>query len=147
MSYKSKVILAFHAEAEPLLFMWFGKHKDVRTLLFQKANEIIQDYKGEKNAWCFVWNNFVWNNPDENGIFELNLLLHIIECEDYYEEEYPSHNLSYRRGLEEFVKNCESEHYPDYDSFKFVRLGEEIADCEVQGGGFPDLYPKIVIDY
>ena len=114
MGYRSEVILAVGPEVMPQFLTTLAKSPEARALCFQEHDDMIKDYCGEKGAMLFRWGNIKWYESYE-GI----------------------------SALQDFIDWCDSEEIEvdgkqvNADGFyRFVRIGEEMDDNEVQGWGF-----------
>lgn len=114
MGYRSDVILALGPEVMPQFMVTMAKSPKARELCWSDHDEMIKDYSGEKGAFLFRWTGIKWY--------------------DSYEE---------IQAIQDFVDWCENEsievegkEVDASDYYRFVRIGEEMDDNEVQGWGF-----------
>ena len=113
MGYRSDVILAVGAEVMPQFMVTMAKSPKARELCWADHDEMIKDY-GDKGSFLFRWSGIKWY--------------------DSYEE---------IQAIQAFVDWCENEQIEvegkEVDAcnyYRFVRIGEETDDNEVQGWGF-----------
>jgi hypothetical protein len=114
MGYRSEVILAVGPEVMPQFMVTMAKSPDARQLCWGDHCEMIKDYCDIKGAFLFRWSHIKWY--------------------DSYEE---------IAAIQDFINWCDSEiievdgNQVDASEFyRFVRIGEETDDNEVQGWGF-----------
>jgi len=114
MGYRSEVILAVGPEVMPQFMVTMAKSEEARKLCWSDHDEMIKDYCDIKGAFLFRWSSIKWY--------------------DSYEE---------ISALQDFVNWCASERIEvegkDVDAsefYRFVRIGEETDDNEVEGWGF-----------
>jgi hypothetical protein len=114
MGYRSEVILAVGPEVMPQFMITMAKSPEARELCWADHDEMIKDYCGEKGAFLFRWAGIKWYDSYE-GI----------------------------QALQDFVEWCENEtievegkEVSADEYYRFVRIGEETDDNEVQGWGF-----------
>ena len=114
MGYRSEVILAVGPEVMPQFMVTMAKSPEARQMCFGDHTEMIKDYAGEKGAFLFRWDHVKWY--------------------DSFEEV---------RAIQDFIEWCQSEQI-EVDGkevnadeyYRFVRIGEEMDDNEVEGWGF-----------
>ena len=114
MGYRSDVILAVGPEVMPQFMVTMAKSPKARELCCADHDEMIKDYADEKGAYLFRWTGIKWYDSYE-GI----------------------------AAIADFLDWCESERIEiegkEVDAaefYRFVRIGEEMDDNEVQGWGF-----------
>jgi hypothetical protein len=114
MGYRSEVILAVGPEVMPQFMVTMAKSEEARKMCWSEHTEMIKDYAGIKGAFLFRWDHIKWY--------------------DSYEE---------ISAIQDFIDWCESEKFEHEgkevdacDFYRFVRIGEETDDNEVQGWGF-----------
>jgi len=114
MGYRSEVILAIGPEVMPQFMITMAKSPQARKLCWSDHDEMIKDYNGEKGAFLFRWGDIKWY--------------------DSYEE---------IAAIRDFVNWCaserievEGEEVDAAEYYRFVRIGEEMDDNEVEGWGF-----------
>jgi len=129
MGYRSEVVMAVAPEAQPLLLAVFAKYPEVRKLCTTEADDSIPHWNGEENSWFFRWEHIKWYDSYED-IHILKKFMEALEEEDW----------SYF-GFEEVLKGC------DYESFRFVRVGEDYSDVVVEGGAYDNIAPYSGISY
>ena len=129
MGYRSEVVMAVTPEAQPLLLAVFAKYPEVRILCTTEADESIPHWNGEENSWFFRWSDIKWYDSFES-IHTLKKFMDALEEEDW----------SYF-GFDEPDKGC------DYESFRFVRIGEDYSDVVVEGGAYDNIAPYSGISY
>ena len=114
MGYRSEVILAVAPEVMPQFMVTMAKSTQARTMCFGDA-EVIKDYDGTKGAMLFRWDHIKWYDTYEG----VNAIQDFIQwCED------------------EVIKDEEGNQSPGDDYYRFIRIGEEMDDNEVQGWAF-----------
>ena len=113
MGYRSDVILAVGPEVMPQFMVTMAKSPKARELCWADHDEMIKDYDGEKGAFLFRWSGIKWYDS--------------YECV---------------QAIQDFIDWCENERIEvegkevdAYDYYRFVRIGEEMDDNEVQGLG------------
>ena len=126
MGYRSQVVLAISKHLTPFLTLATSQNADAQTLVFKHADHFDRDYGGNK-SWLIAWDGIKWYESYE----DIQTLEKFVQeaCSDEYEFEIEGH------------KEASSEH------IRFVRVGEETGDIEVQGEGFWDIYPSTQINY
>ncbi len=114
MGYRSEVILAIMPEVVPQFMVTMAKSEEARKLCWSDHSEMIKDYCDIKGALLFRWSSIKWY--------------------DSFEE---------IQALQDFIEWCQSEQIEvdgkevlADDYYRFVRIGEETDDNEVQGWGF-----------
>ena len=114
MGYRSEVILAVGPEVMPQFMVTMAKSPQAREMCWAEHTEMIKDYAGVKGAFLFRWDHVKWY--------------------DSFEEV---------QALQDFMEWCENEIIEVDDKgvdasnyYRFVRIGEETDDNEVQGWGF-----------
>ena len=114
MGYRSEVILAVGPEVMPQFMVTMAKSPQARELCWADHDEMIRDYNDEKGAFLFRWSGIKWYDS--------------FECV---------------AAIQDFLDWCESERIEvegeEVDAcefYRFVRVGEEMDDNEVQGWGF-----------
>ena len=114
MGYRSEVILAVGPEVMPQFMVTMAKSPEARKLCWGDTDNLIEDYAGEKGAFLFRWSSIKWY--------------------DSFEE---------IEALQDFIDWCNSEDIEvdgkmqqAAEYFRFVRIGEEMDDNEVDGWGF-----------
>ena len=114
MGYRSEVILAVGPEVMPQFMVTMAKSPEARRMCFSEADTMIKDYCDIKGAFLFRWDHIKWY--------------------DTFEEV---------AAIEDFIEWCRSEkievdgekvNADEY--YRFVRIGEEMDDNEVEGWGF-----------
>ena len=129
MGYRSEVVMAVAPEAQPLLLAVFAKYPEVRRFCTTEADESIPHWNDEKDSWFFRWSDIKWYDSFES-IHILKQFMDALEEEDW----------SYF-GFEEALKGC------DYESYRFVRVGEDYSDVVVEGGAYDNIAPYSGISY
>jgi hypothetical protein len=129
MGYRSEVVMAVTPEAQPLLLAVFAKYPEVRKLCTTEADESIAHWNGEEDSWFFRWESIKWYKSFEE-IMVLGYFMDALESEDW----------SYF-GFEEPLEGC------DYESYRFVRIGEDHNDIQVEGGAYDFIAPTTTISY
>ena len=115
MGYRSEVILAVGSEVMPQFMVTMAKSPAARSMCFAEHDEMIKDYEGDKGAFMFRWECIKWYDSYE-------CVQAIIDFMDWCESE----------GIED--ENGEKHSADNYS--RFIRIGEEMDDNEVQGWGF-----------
>lgn len=126
MGYRSQVVLAISKHLTPFLVLATSQNKDAETLVFKDHDTFDRNY-GEGNDWLIVWNDIKWYDSYED-IQAIEKFIQEAVCDEYEFEVDGS-------------KEDSSEH------IRFVRVGEETGDIEVEGSGFWDIYPNTHICY
>ena len=113
MGYRSEVILAVGPEIMDQFMVTMAKSPQARELCWADHDEMIKDY-GSKGGFLFRWNGIKWYDS--------------YECV---------------QAIQDFISWCEDTHVEvdgkpvdASEFFRFVRIGEEMDDNEVQGWGF-----------
>jgi len=114
MGYRSEVILAVGPEVMPQFMVTMAKSPEARELCWADHDEMIKDYCGEKGAFLFRWNSIKWYDSYE-GIAAIQDFVNWCACEQ----------------IEVDGKEVNAD-----DFYRFVRIGEEMDDNEVEGWGF-----------
>lgn len=124
MGYRSEVILAIGPEVMPQFMVTMAQSPAARELCWADHDEMIRDYNDEKGAFLFRWSGIKWYDS--------------YECV---------------AALQDFLDWCESERIEvegnEVDAcefYRFIRVGEEMDDNEVQGWGF-DIHIERNITY
>ena len=114
MGYRSEVILAVGPEVMPQFMVTMAKSPEARKLCWSDHDDMIKDYCDIKGAFLFRWAHIKWYDSYE----EISAIL-------------------------DFINWCESEcievdgkEVDAADFYRFVRIGEDTDDNEVQGWGF-----------
>ena len=114
MGYRSEVILAIGPEVMPQFMVTMAKSPKARELCWADHDEMVKDYCDIKGAFLFRWGDIKWYSD--------------------YEE---------IQAIQDFMDWCEGERIEvegkEVDAseyYRFVRIGEEMDDNEVQGWGF-----------
>ena len=114
MGYRSEVILAVGPEVMPQFMVTMAKSPEARKLCWGDTDNLIEDYGGDKGAFLFRWADIKWYDSYE-----------AIEA------------------LQDFIEWCNSEDIEvdgkmqqAAEYFRFVRIGEEMDDNDVDGWGF-----------
>ena len=114
MGYRSEVILAIGPEVMPQFMVTMAKSPEAREMCFAEADTMIKDYCDIKGAFLFRWGHVKWYDTFE----EVEAIQDFIQwCED--------------EQIEVDGKQVNADEY-----YRFVRIGEEMDDNEVQGWGF-----------
>ena len=114
MGYRSEVILAVGPEVMPQFMVTMAKSPEARRMCFSDADTMIKDYCDIKGAFLFRWDHIKWYDTFE----EVEAIQDFIQwCED--------------EQIEVDGKQVNADEY-----YRFVRIGEEMDDNEVQGWGF-----------
>ena len=129
MGYRSEVVMAVAPEAQPLLLVVFAKYPEVRRFCTTEADESTPHWNDEKDSWFFRWEDIKWYKSYEE-IMILEYFMNALEEEDW----------SYF-GFEEALKGC------GYESYRFVRVGEDYSDVVVEGGAYGFITPHSGINY
>lgn len=126
MGYRSQVVLAISKHLTPFLMLETSQNKSAETLVFKDADIFDRDYQGDK-SWLIVWDDIKWYDSYED-IQTLERFIQQATCDEYEFE-------------------VEGEPQASSDHIRFVRVGEETGDIEVDGQGFWDIYPSTTICY
>jgi len=114
MGYRSEVILAVGPEVMPQFMVTMAKSPEARRLCWTDHNEMIKDYGGVKGAFLFRWDHIKWYDSFEE----------VSAIQDFL-------NWCENEIIEVDDKGVDASNY-----YRFVRIGEETDDNEVQGWGF-----------
>ena len=114
MGYRSDVILAVGAEVMPQFMVSMAKSPEAREMCWADHDEMIKDYDGSKGAFLFRWSSIKWYDSFE-------CVQAITDFMDWCNSE----------TIEVEGKEVSADEY-----YRFVRIGEEMDDNEVQGWGF-----------
>ena len=120
MGYRSEVILAVGPEVMPQFMVTMAKSLEAREMCWGDS-EMVNDYDGTKGALLFRWECIKWYESYE-GVSAIQDFLEW--CEG---DQIPAGEKN-EDGTE---KMCDAG-----DFYRFVRIGEEMDDNEVQGWGF-----------
>jgi hypothetical protein len=123
MGYRSEVILAVGPEVMPQFMVTMAKSPEARAMCWSEA-EMIKDYFNIEGAMLFRWSDIKWYDSYEG----VEAIQDFIQWCD--EETIPT-------GKKK--ENGEDEVESAAEFFRFVRIGEEMDDNEVQGWGFDDI--------
>jgi hypothetical protein len=121
MGYRSEVILAVGPEVMPQFMVTMAKSPEAREMCWADHSERIKDYGGVKGAYLFRWVDIKWYDSFE-GV----------------------------QAIQDFLTWCDEETIPTgsktdagtdavqdaSEFYRFVRIGEDADDNEVQGWGF-----------
>ena len=114
MGYRSEVILAVGPEVMPQFMVTMAKSPEARKMCFAEADTMIKDYCDIKGAFLFRWDHIKWYDTFE----EVSAIQDFIEwCQT--------------EKIEVDGKEVNADEY-----YRFVRIGEEMDDNEVEGWGF-----------
>jgi hypothetical protein len=114
MGYRSEVILAIGPEVMPQFMVTMAKSPAARAMCWADHDDMVKDYCNIKGALLFRWSCIKWYDSYE-------CVQAIIDFIDWCESEQ--------------IKVDGKEVNAD-DYYRFVRIGEEMDDNEVQGWGF-----------
>ena len=92
-----------------------AKSPEARAMCFAEHDEMVKDYGDDKGAFLFRWGHIKWYDSYEG-------VQAIIDFMDWCEGE----SIKDENGEEQSADNF----------YRFVRIGEEMDDNEVQGWGF-----------
>ena len=113
MGYRSEVILAVGPEVMPQFMVTMAKSPEAREMCWGDS-EMVKDYCDIEGAFLFRWDHIKWYDSYE-GV----------------------------SAIQDFIEWCENEIIKVDDKgvaaneyYRFVRIGEETDDNEVQGWGF-----------
>jgi|TARA_R110000851_G_scaffold114364_1_gene239640 hypothetical protein len=120
MGYRSEVILAIGPEVMPQFMVTMARSPQAREMCWGDA-EMIKDYFNIEGAMLFRWSDIKWYDSYEG----VEAIQDFIQWCD--EETIPT-------GKKK--ENGEDEVESASEFFRFVRIGEEMDDNEVQGWGF-----------
>ena len=114
MGYRSEVILAVGPEVMPQFMVTMAKSPKAREMCWGDTDNLIKDYCSIKGAFLFRWGDIKWYSD--------------------YEE---------IQAIQDFIEWCNSEDIEvdgkmqqAAEYFRFVRIGEEMDDNDVDGWGF-----------
>jgi len=124
MGYRSDVVLAIGKELTPFLLLATSQCKQAEELVFQHHDLFDRDYY---EGWLLRWESIKWYE----GYEDIDAIQKFVDaaCADEYK-------------IEEDGKERNSSEY-----IKFVRLGEDSSDVEMQGEGFWDIYVSRHIEF
>jgi hypothetical protein len=114
MGYRSEVILAIGPEVMPQFMVTMAKSPQAREMCWAEHTEMIKDYAGVKGAFLFRWDHVKWYDSFEE----------VAAIQDFIE-------WCNSEDIEVDGKTVQAAEY-----FRFVRIGEEMDDNEVDGWGF-----------
>ena len=115
MGYRSEVILAIMPEVMPQFMVTMAKSPEARKLCWTDHDNMVKDYCNIKGAFLFRW----------GGISSGMILL---------KKSKPSKILL--TGVHANTVEVDGKKVDADDYYRFVRIGEEMDDNEVQGYGF-----------
>jgi hypothetical protein len=115
MGYRSEVILAVAPEVMPQFMVTMAKSPEARKMCWKDHDQMIKDYGGIEGAFLFRWAAIKWYDSFEE-------VQAIIDFMDWCELE----------GIKD--ENGDEQSADNY--YRFVRIGEEMDDNDVQGWGF-----------
>jgi len=114
MGYRSDVILAIMPEVMPQFMVTMAKSPEARKLCWSDHDEMIKDYCDIKGAFLFRWTSIKWYDSFE----EVSAIQDFIDwCEGERVE-------------------VEGEKHDASEFYRFIRIGEEADDNQVEGWGF-----------
>lgn len=124
MGYRSDVVLAIGKELTPFLLLATSQCKQAEELVFQHHDLFDRDYY---EGWLLRWESIKWYE----GYKDIDAIQKFVDaaCADEYK-------------IEEDGKERNSSEY-----IKFVRVGEDSSDVEMQGEGFWDIYVSRHIEF
>ena len=124
MGYRSDVVLAIGKELTPFLLLATSQCKQAEELVFQHHDLFDRDYF---EGWLLRWESIKWYE----GYEDIDAIQKFVDaaCADEYK-------------IEEDGKERNSSEY-----IKFVRVGEDSSDVEMQGEGFWDIYVSRHIEF
>ena len=124
MGYRSQVMLAIGKELTPFLLLATSQCKQAEELVFQHHDLFDRDYY---EGWLLRWESIKWYE----GYEDIDAIQKFVDeaCADEYK-------------IEEDGKERNSSEY-----IKFVRVGEDSSDVEMQGEGFWDIYVSRHIEF
>lgn len=114
MGYRSEVILAIGPEVMPQFMITMAKSPAARSMCWGDTDNLIKDYCNIKGAFLFRWDSIKWYDSYEE-------VQAIIDFLDWCENEQ----------IEVEGKMMDAAEY-----YRFVRIGEELDDSDLQGWGF-----------
>ncbi len=121
MGYRSEVILAVGPEVMPQFMVTMAKSPEARELCWADHDDMVKDYCDIKGAFLFRWGDIKWYDSYE-------CVQAIVDFIDWCESSEVPTGEKDEEGND--VQAGASEFY------RFVRIGEEMDDNEVQGWGF-----------
>ena len=130
MGYRSEVILAVGPEVMPHLMDTMAKSPEAREMCWGDS-EMVKDYCDIEGAFLFRWDHIKWYDSYEG----VSAIQDFIQWCD--EETIPT-------GKKK--ENGDDEVQDASEFYRFVRIGEEMDDNEVQGWGF-DIHIERSIEY
>ena len=124
MGYRSDVVLAIGKELTPFLLLATSQCKEAEELVFKHHDLFDRDYY---EGWLLRWESIKWYE----GYEDIDAIQKFVDeaCADEYK-------------IEEDGKERNSSEY-----IKFVRVGEDSSDVEMQGEGFWDIYVSRHIEF
>ena len=124
MGYRSDVVLAIGKELTPFLLLATSRCKQAEELVFKHHDLFDRDYY---EGWLLRWESIKWYE----GYEDIDAIQKFVDeaCADEYK-------------IEEDGKERNSSEY-----IKFVRLGEDSRDVQMQGEGFWDIYVSRHIEF
>ena len=124
MGYRSDVVLAIGKELTPFLLLATSRCKQAEELVFKHHDLFARDYY---EGWLLRWESIKWYE----GYEDIDAIQKFVDeaCADEYK-------------IEEDGKPRNSSEY-----IKFVRVGEDSSDVEMQGEGFWDIYVSRHIEF
>jgi len=124
MGYRSDVVLAIGKELTPFLLLATSRCKEAEELVFKHHDHFDRDYY---EGWLLRWTSIKWYE----GYEDIDAIQKFVDeaCADEYK-------------IEEDGKERLSSEY-----IKFVRVGEDTSDVEMQGEGFWDIYVSRHIEF
>ena len=125
MGYRSDVVLAVGKEIVPHFMAALSRNEEASKMVFKHADDLIKDYQGEGNM-LIRWSGIKWYETYE----DINALQAFINDPSDFGPE-----------------TVGDEGTAVWDCFKFVRIGEEPDDIQMEGGGFYDIYVERSITY
>ena len=125
MGYRSDVVLAVGKEIVPHFMAALSHNEEASKMVFKYADDLIKDYQGEGNM-LIRWSGVKWYETYE----DINALQAFINDPSDFGPE-----------------TVGDEGTAVWDCFKFVRIGEEPDDIQMEGGGFWDIYVERSITY
>tara|TARA_R110000744_G_scaffold59686_1_gene124015 strand:- start:1312 stop:1692 length:381 start_codon:yes stop_codon:yes gene_type:complete len=126
MGYRSQVVLAISKHLTPFLHLATSKASNAEALVFKDHDTFDRDYGGDK-SWLLVWDDIKWYESYD-GIAAIQGFVDAATCDEY-----------------EFEIDGEAQNSSEH--IRFVRIGEETDDNEVQGFGFWDIGIERSISY
>ncbi len=114
MGYRSEVILAVGPEIMPQFMVTMAKSPEARKMCFAEADTMIKDYCDIEGAFLFRWDHIKWYDTFEE-VAAIQDFIEWCQCEQ----------------IEVDGKQVNADEY-----YRFVRIGEEMDDNEVEGWGF-----------